>query len=204
MDLESDASSGDTLRDLGSAEYEGEASLEYGDSGSDSRRRITEEAALIGQEFVEFLVVCSIGELAFCVLEHNCEGARNCTAFTVLLISFNTLLVLWRRSYSLQDGVVTYQEDLPIQMENPYKESPKKCVLCGISVNYKNTQLLSQFISPYTGRIYGRHITGLCGKKQKEIAKTIRRAHVMGFMPVTYKDPAFLSDPKICDIRLPV
>uniref|UniRef100_A0A8C5LFP4 Mitochondrial ribosomal protein S18C n=1 Tax=Jaculus jaculus TaxID=51337 RepID=A0A8C5LFP4_JACJA len=40
--------------------------------------------------------------------------------------------------------------------------------------------LLSQFISPFTGCIYGRHITGLCGKKQKEITKAIKRAQIMG------------------------
>ncbi|XP_042113655.1 small ribosomal subunit protein bS18m isoform X2 [Peromyscus maniculatus bairdii] len=61
--------------------------------------------------------------------------------------------------------------------------------------------LLSQFISPFTGCIYGRHITGLCGKKQKEITKAIKRAQKMGFMPVTYKDPAYLKDPKVCNIR---
>ncbi|MEE6460051.1 hypothetical protein FKM82_000843 [Ascaphus truei] len=92
------------------------------------------------------------------------------------------------------------QEDMPQNIDNPYKEPPKKCILCGVSVDYKNTQLLSQFVSPHTGRIYGRHITGLCWKKQKEISKSIKRAHIMGFMPVTYKDPAFLKDPKISDI----
>ncbi|XP_073196653.1 small ribosomal subunit protein bS18m isoform X2 [Lepidochelys kempii] len=112
--------------------------------------------------------------------------------------------VLWRRGYSSQQEQVSHNEDLnvficvpkksrsriinyylfqPIQMENPYKDPPKRCVLCGINVDYKNVQLLSQFVSPYTGRIYGRHITG--------------------FMPVVYKDPTFLNDPKICDIRHP-
>ncbi|XP_043303637.1 28S ribosomal protein S18c, mitochondrial isoform X2 [Cervus elaphus] len=61
--------------------------------------------------------------------------------------------------------------------------------------------LLSQFISPFTGCIYGRHITGLCGKKQKEITKAIKRAQILGFMPVTYKDPAYLKDPKVCNIK---
>ncbi|XP_042791957.1 small ribosomal subunit protein bS18m isoform X2 [Panthera onca] len=61
--------------------------------------------------------------------------------------------------------------------------------------------LLSQFVSPFTGCIYGRHITGLCGKKQKEITKAIKRAQIMGFMPVTYKDPAYLKDPKVCNIK---
>uniref|UniRef100_A0A2I2YYI5 Mitochondrial ribosomal protein S18C n=1 Tax=Gorilla gorilla gorilla TaxID=9595 RepID=A0A2I2YYI5_GORGO len=41
----------------------------------------------------------------------------------------------------------------------------------------------------------------LCGKKQKEITKAIKRAQIMGFMPVTYKDPAYLKDPKVCNIR---
>ncbi|NXX46023.1 RT18C protein, partial [Tricholaema leucomelas] len=89
----------------------------------------------------------------------------------------------------------------PIQMENPYKEPPKRCVLCGIDVDYKNVQLLSQFVSPQTGRIFGRHITGLCNKKQKEISKAIKRAHMLGFMPVMYKHPSFLTDPKICDVK---
>uniref|UniRef100_A0A8C5M3M7 Small ribosomal subunit protein bS18m n=1 Tax=Leptobrachium leishanense TaxID=445787 RepID=A0A8C5M3M7_9ANUR len=91
-------------------------------------------------------------------------------------------------------------EDMPQRMENPYKEPPKKCLLCEVDVDYKNTQLLSQFISPQTGRIFGRHITGLCWRKQKAIGKAIKRARIIGFMPVTYKDPAFVKDPKICDL----
>uniref|UniRef100_A0A8C5JLY4 Small ribosomal subunit protein bS18m n=1 Tax=Junco hyemalis TaxID=40217 RepID=A0A8C5JLY4_JUNHY len=63
--------------------------------------------------------------------------------------------------------------------------------------------LLSQFVSPYTGSIYGRHITGLCNKKQKEITKAIKRAHVFGFMPVMFKNPQFLTDPKLCNIKYP-
>ncbi|XP_063775828.1 small ribosomal subunit protein bS18m [Pseudophryne corroboree] len=91
-------------------------------------------------------------------------------------------------------------ENMPQKIENPFQEPPKRCILCGIPVDYKNIQLLSQFVSPHTGRIYGRHITGLCGLKQRAIAKAIKRAHIMGFMPVTYKDPSFLKDPKICDV----
>ncbi|XP_021252925.1 28S ribosomal protein S18c, mitochondrial isoform X2 [Numida meleagris] len=89
--------------------------------------------------------------------------------------------LLWERPCRLQHQQATAQSDLPIEMENPYKEPPKKCILCGINVDYKNVQLLSQFVSPYTGRIYGRHITG--------------------FMPVMFKNPSFLTDPKICNIK---
>ncbi|XP_029799742.1 28S ribosomal protein S18c, mitochondrial [Suricata suricatta] len=106
---------------------------------------------------------------------------------------------LWRSCS--QYTQVASNEDLPIPMENPYKEPLKKCILCGKRVDYKNVQLLSQFISPFTGCIYGRHITGLCGKKQKEITKAIKRAQILGFMPVIYKDPAYLKDPKVCNIK---
>ncbi|XP_076999085.1 small ribosomal subunit protein bS18m-like [Tamandua tetradactyla] len=118
----------------------------------------------------------------------------------VCLPGSGTYSVLWRKGCS-QYKQVTSHEDLPIPMENPYKEPLKKCILCGKRVDYKNVQLLSQFISPFTGCIYGRHITGLCGKKQKEITKAIKRAQIMGFMPVTYKDPAYLKDPKVCNIK---
>lgn len=93
--------------------------------------------------------------------------------------------------------------DLPVKMENPYKEPVKGCILCSnnIHVDYKNIQLLSQFISPHTGRIYGRHITGLCSKRQREISKAIKKACSMGFMSVTLKDPQFMKDPNICDIK---
>ncbi|KAM6072303.1 small ribosomal subunit protein bS18m [Theristicus caerulescens] len=109
----------------------------------------------------------------------------------------------WERPCRLQHQGQPARPDQPIQMENPYKEPPKKCVLCGINVDYKNVQLLSQFVSPHTGCIYGRHITGLCNKKQKEVTKAIKRAHVLGFMPVMFKNPSFLTDPKICNVKYP-
>ncbi|XP_039701564.1 small ribosomal subunit protein bS18m isoform X1 [Pteropus medius] len=117
----------------------------------------------------------------------------------VCLPNPGTQAVLWRSCSQYKQ--VASNEDLPVPMENPYKEPLKKCVLCGKRVDYKNVQLLSQFISPFTGCIYGRHITGLCGKKQKEITKAIKRAQIMGFMPVTYKDPVYLKDPKVCNIK---
>ncbi|XP_056587211.1 28S ribosomal protein S18c, mitochondrial [Triplophysa dalaica] len=93
------------------------------------------------------------------------------------------------------------KDDMPIKTENPYKQPPKTCILCKTLVDFKNVQLLSQFISPHTGRIYGRHITGLCGQKQREVTKAIKKARSMGFMSVTLKDPQFIKDPDICGIR---
>ncbi|KAM5339693.1 small ribosomal subunit protein bS18m isoform 2-T2 [Glossophaga mutica] len=129
-------------------------------------------------------------------------GRKKLTHFLMAAVSLpnpGIHAVLWRSCSQYQQ--VTSNEDLPIPMENPYKEPVKKCVLCGKHVDYKNVQLLSQFISPFTGCIHGRHITGLCGKKQKEITKAIKRAQIMGFMPVTYKDPVYLKDPKVCNIK---
>ncbi|XP_061290389.1 small ribosomal subunit protein bS18m-like [Bos javanicus] len=102
-------------------------------------------------------------------------GKRKLTHFTtavVCLINPGIHAVLWRRSCS-QCKQVTSNRDL----------------------------LLSQFISPFTGCIYGRHITGVCGNKQKEITKAIKRAQIWGFIPVTYKYPAYLKDPKVCNIE---
>ncbi|XP_048474877.1 28S ribosomal protein S18c, mitochondrial isoform X3 [Rhincodon typus] len=107
--------------------------------------------------------------------------------------------VYWQKGISTQHiPSISNTSDMPIKLENPYKEPPRKCILCGVPVDYKNVQ----FISPYTGRIFGRHITGLCGKKQKQISKAIKKAQQMGFMSVTFKDPAFLKDPNICDFKL--
>jgi len=81
------------------------------------------------------------------------------------------------------------------------EQRPTGCILCpmrgDVEIDYKNVRLLSQFVSPQTGRIYGRTLTGLCDKKQKEIARAIRRARAMGFMPVSMKYFDFHEDPKL-------
>ncbi|XP_029371380.1 small ribosomal subunit protein bS18m [Echeneis naucrates] len=102
---------------------------------------------------------------------------------------------------SLTGHVVRQSDDTLVKMDNPYREPQKGCLLCSIQVDYKNVQLLSQFVSPHTGRIYGRHITGLCGRKQKEVSKAIKRAHAMGFMSVTHKHPQFMRDPNVCGVK---
>lgn len=71
----------------------------------------------------------------------------------------------------------------PIELDkNPFEKPKIQCVLCkhNITPNYKNVRLLSQFQSRYTGRIYGRHITGLCKRKQKLVENEIRKAQMNG------------------------
>lgn len=67
-------------------------------------------------------------------------------------------------------------------MTNPYEKPKKKCILCehGVSPNYKNIKLLYQFVSPYTGMTYERHITGLCKQKHEQVVREITRANTLG------------------------
>ncbi|XP_061439122.1 small ribosomal subunit protein bS18m isoform X2 [Rhineura floridana] len=116
---------------------------------------------------------------------------------------FSGAVASWRRECSSYSEQLSSEADMPVPMDNPYEEPPKKCILCGVTIDYKNVQLLSQFISPYTGHIFGKHITGLCDKKQFELSKAIKRSQQTGFMSVTLKDPTFLSDPKVCNIKYP-
>ncbi|KAL7730458.1 hypothetical protein ACLKA6_016681 [Drosophila palustris] len=96
--------------------------------------------------------------------------------------------------------------DEPIDIANPFEKDPQQCILCkhNIVPNYKNVKLLSQFQSPYTGRIYGRHITGLCKQKQEDVEQAIQRAQHCLLMPGYHKDLEFLHDPKLFDPEKPV
>nr|YP_009330299.1 30S ribosomal protein S18 [Lambia antarctica]ANN39054.1 30S ribosomal protein S18 [Lambia antarctica] len=49
-------------------------------------------------------------------------------------------------------------------------------------LNYKNILLLRKFISP-EGKILPRRLTGLTTKQQRIIAKAIKNARIMGFLP---------------------
>lgn len=66
-------------------------------------------------------------------------------------------------------------------------------------------------------------VAGLCGRKQKEVSKAIKKAQALGafsvwiseagtlrlsntsvltgFMPVTHKHPQFMKDPNICSTK---
>ena len=79
-------------------------------------------------------------------------------------------------------------EDMPLGTvdHNPYEKQPAQCILCPkryvepIEITYKNPKLLSQFLSPHTGLMYKKHITGLCEAKQNQVEKEILRAQHMG------------------------
>ena len=86
---------------------------------------------------------------------------------------------------------VVHSEDEPVVLEsNPYTKEPRKCLLCstGVELDYKNSRLLQvylkrfcqssiksfqQFVSTFSGRVYDRHITGLCDEQQKKLIEAI-------------------------------
>ena len=61
-----------------------------------------------------------------------------------------------------------------------------RCVLCPknfsvpIRPSWKNPKLLSQFVSPHTGLVYKKHITGLCEFMQCEVEREVKRAQQFG------------------------
>jgi ribosomal protein S18 len=68
-------------------------------------------------------------------------------------------------------------------MQNPFEREKIQCILCRYKIvpDYKNVKLLSQFVSPYTGRIYGRHITRLCAAQQARLEKEILKSQSAGW-----------------------
>ncbi|XP_029036735.1 28S ribosomal protein S18c, mitochondrial isoform X2 [Osmia bicornis bicornis] len=95
--------------------------------------------------------------------------------------------------------------DLPTLSESPYKKEKTLCILCkhNIEPDYKNVRLLSQFQSRHTGRIYGKHITGLCEHKQKRVEQEMIKAQHAGLMGYMTKDVKFVDDPKLFNPNFP-
>nr|CAD7427290.1 unnamed protein product [Timema monikensis] len=103
--------------------------------------------------------------------------------------------------------VAARQKDMPISdMPNPFEREKAQCILCRLKLtpDYKNAKLLSQFVSPYTGRIYGRHITGLCLRQQQMVEEEIIKSQNVGFMAYYLKQVEFLHDPKLFDPERPI
>lgn len=54
-------------------------------------------------------------------------------------------------------------------------------------VDYKDTELLSRFISE-RGKILPRRVTGTSAKNQRKVATAIKRARVMALLPFVNED----------------
>lgn len=111
------------------------------------------------------------------------------------------------RSLSITCVRFDTDDDEPIMLsKNPYEKPQRKCLLCQhkIEMDYKNARLLQQFVSTFSGRVYERHVTGLCTKQHKRLLETIALSRRHGYMPVFVKDPKYLNDPKLFDPLKPL
>ncbi len=66
---------------------------------------------------------------------------------------------------------------------------PKQCFFCSQNtqiIDFRETDNLKRFVSSQGKIIDPRH-TGLCAKHQRQIARAIKRARVMGLLPFTRK-----------------
>lgn len=68
-----------------------------------------------------------------------------------------------------------------------YIVSGNPCPICRdkIKIEYKDTNLLTQFISPHSGEILSPSLTGLCRLQQKRMEAAIEKARDYGLIPVT-------------------
>ncbi|KAF8370657.1 mrps-18.C [Pristionchus pacificus] len=104
-------------------------------------------------------------------------------------------------------AATTSCSDEPVELAvNPYARPPRKCLLCktGVELDYKNARLLQQFVSSFSGRVYDRHITGLCDGQQKKLIETISLSRRAGYMPALVKDPKYVRDPALFDPLRPL
>ncbi len=53
-------------------------------------------------------------------------------------------------------------------------------------VDYKDVDLLKQFINPH-GRIIGRRRSGLTARQQRQVEQAVKRARFMGLLPYVQK-----------------
>ena len=67
----------------------------------------------------------------------------------------------------------------------PFFRRPKSCPFSGQNapkIDYKDVKLLQRFISE-RGKIVPSRITAVSAKKQRELAKAIKRARVLALLP---------------------
>lgn len=71
----------------------------------------------------------------------------------------------------------------------PFFRSKKSCPFSGknaLELDYKDVKLLQRFVSE-KGKIVPARITSVSAKKQRQLAKAIKRARYIGLMPYTVK-----------------
>ncbi len=66
-----------------------------------------------------------------------------------------------------------------------YRKKKKVCMMCtGRTVNYKEPESLRKYINE-KGKIVPRRVTGTCARHQRQIAREIKRARAIAYLPFT-------------------
>ena len=69
-----------------------------------------------------------------------------------------------------------------------YRKKKKVCQLCaGKTIDYKDIESLTRFVSMDKGKILPRRITGTCAKHQRQVANEIKKARFIAILPFTKK-----------------
>ncbi len=74
-------------------------------------------------------------------------------------------------------------EQLPVR--RPFHRRRKTCPFSGdngLTIDYKDVKLLQRYVSE-RGKIVPSRITAVTAKKQRELAKAIKRARFLGLLP---------------------
>ena len=72
-----------------------------------------------------------------------------------------------------------------VPIRRPFFRRRKTCPFSGANapkIDYKDVRLLQRFISE-RGKIVPSRITAVSAKKQRELAKAIKRARILGLLP---------------------
>jgi small subunit ribosomal protein S18 len=75
------------------------------------------------------------------------------------------------------------------QVRRPFFRRRKTCPFSGEGapiIDYKDTKLLQRFVSE-RGKIVPSRITAVSAKKQRELARAIKRARFLGLLPYAVK-----------------
>ena len=76
-----------------------------------------------------------------------------------------------------------------IMNRKPFFRRKKSCPFSGenaLELDYKDVKLLQRFVSE-KGKIVPARITSVSAKKQRQLAKAIKRSRYIGLMPYTVK-----------------
>lgn len=94
------------------------------------------------------------------------------------------------KSVTLKTSEQDFESDQKTQPKlfgRPYFQRRKACPFSGEGapqIDYKDTRLLGRYVSEY-GKIIPKHVTSVSAKKQRELARAIKRARILALLPYT-------------------